>query len=181
MMYFLLTLILLYSAVLDEYKDFELKKDCTLIRILDLKNNTIAERVLEIQHRAYRIEADLIGFDGIPPLHETLDDLRSSEETFIGYLVDDVLAGVLSYIIIDSTLDIGRLVVHPAYFRQGIGKALVEYVETIEGIQKLIVSTGALNTPARQLYKRLGYQLVEEVLLMAGLSIAHYEKWLSKE
>jgi ribosomal protein S18 acetylase RimI-like enzyme len=152
-----------------------------MIHGLDLAKGTIAQRVLEIQHRAYRIEADLIGFDGIPPLDETLDDLRESEETFIGYFVDDMLAGVLSYEIVDETLDIGRLVVHPAYFRQGIGKALVEYVESIEGIQKLIVSTGALNTPARQLYERLGYRLVEEVPLMEGLTIARYEKWLRKE
>lgn len=146
-----------------------------MIYRLDLTKDTIAERLLDIQHRAYRIEADLIGFDGTPPLRETLDDLRRSAETFISYFVDDVLAGVLSYMIIDSTLDIGRLVVHPDYFRRGIGKALVEYVETIEGIDKIIVSTAALNTPARQLYVRQGYHLVEEVQLMEGLTIARYE------
>jgi ribosomal protein S18 acetylase RimI-like enzyme len=120
----------------------------------------------------------LIGFDGIPPLHETLADLQQSEETFIGYYKDDILVGVLSYAILDTTLDIGRLVVHPDYFRQGIGKALVEFVETVSGIKQVIVSTGALNTPARQLYERLGYQLIEEVKLIEGLIIARYEKWL---
>ena len=96
----------------------------------------------------------------------------------MGYFVDDILAGGLSYAVVDSTLDISLLVVHPDYFRRGIGKALVEYVETIEGINKLIVSTGALNTPARRLYEQLEYLLVEEVLLMEGLTVSRYEKWL---
>jgi ribosomal protein S18 acetylase RimI-like enzyme len=68
--------------------------------------------------------------------------------------------------------------VHPDYFRRGIGKNLVEYVETIPDIENVIVSTGALNTPARQLYERLGYQLVKEVNLIEGLVIVCYEKWL---
>lgn len=147
-----------------------------LIHFLNLTDVAIAQRVLEIQQRAYRVEADLIGFDGIPPLHETLDALQQSTESFIGYFVEDVLAGVLSYSIADSTLDIGRLVVHPDYLRRGIGKALVEKVGKVANVERLIVSTGALNTPARQLYERLDYQLIEEVLVLDSLIMAHYEK-----
>lgn len=29
--------------------------------------------IFEVQRASYRIEADLIGFDGIPPLHDTVD------------------------------------------------------------------------------------------------------------
>ena len=148
------------------------------VRLLNMTDFMVAQRVLEIQKLAYRIEADLIGFEGIPPLHETLADLQQSAETFAGYYVDDVLAGVLSYTLINTTLDIGRLVVHPDYFRQGIGRSLVEFAETVSGIEQVIVSTGALNTPACQLYERLGYQLLEEVKLVEGLVIARYKKWL---
>jgi len=42
---------------------------------LDLSDRRIAQSLLKLQRRAYRIEADLIGSDGIPPLRETLDEL----------------------------------------------------------------------------------------------------------
>lgn len=150
-----------------------------MIKSLDFSDSTLAQRALDIQKLAYRIEADLIGFEGIPPLHETLEDLRQSSETFLGYFVEDVLAGMISYSIEDTALDIGRLVVHPDYFRRGIGQALVRHVESLAGIEKWIVSTGALNHPARKLYENLGFHCTGEVMLAEGVAIALYEKVLT--
>lgn len=147
-----------------------------MIRIFTLEDETLAKRALEIQHRAYRIEADLIGFEGIPPLHESLDQLRSSKETFLGYFVDETLAAFVSYEIENAVLDIGRLVVHPDYFRRGIGQKLIASLETVEGIERMMVSTGALNQPARKLYEGLGFLLLEEITLDVGVKIARYEK-----
>ena len=80
-----------------------------MIQIIDLTDDKLAQRILLIQRLAYRIEAELIGFDGIPALHETLADLKQSDEVFCGYFVDNILAGVISYQIEDSTLDIGAI------------------------------------------------------------------------
>lgn len=43
-----------------------------MLRPLDLSDPDVADRVVAIQRAAYRVEADLIGFDGIPPLHDTV-------------------------------------------------------------------------------------------------------------
>lgn len=150
-----------------------------MIKFLNFADDKLTHRALEIQHLAYRIEADLIDFEGIPQLHETVTDLRSSSETFIGYFVEDVLAGVLSYEAENGVLDIGRLVVHPDYFRRGIGRALVQHVESFAHIDKWIVSTGAANQPARRLYEKLGYTCTEEITLPVGLTLALYEKLAS--
>jgi ribosomal protein S18 acetylase RimI-like enzyme len=147
-----------------------------MIRLFSLEDDALAKRALEIQRLAYRIEADLIGFEGIPPLHESLEELRTSKESFLGYFVEGVLAAFVSYEISDSVLDIGRLVVHPDYFRQGIGQKLIRSLDETAGIKTLIVSTGALNQPARKLYEGLGFTLIDEILLDAGVKIARYKK-----
>ena len=43
-----------------------------VIEPLDLADPATAADVLRVQRAAYRVEAELIGFDGIPPLHEPL-------------------------------------------------------------------------------------------------------------
>jgi ribosomal protein S18 acetylase RimI-like enzyme len=150
-----------------------------MIQVLNLTDDSIAERILLIQKLAYRIEADLIGFDGIPALHETITEIRNSAEIFLGYFVDDVLAGVLSYSVDAKILDIGRLVVHPDYFRLGIGQALVKHVESLKNVETIVVLTGAANMPARKLYEGLNYQLIRQRILVEGLQIAEYVKQFS--
>ena len=50
---------------------------------LDLSDVETAVQVLQVQRAAYRVEAELIGFDGIPPLHESYEELIVSSMTFL--------------------------------------------------------------------------------------------------
>jgi len=132
-----------------------------MITPLDLSNPQLAQSVLAIQRPAYQIEANLIGFQDIPALSDTVEDLMNSKETFIGYYEDDDLLGVLSYEDTEELVDICRLVIAPASFRKGIGRQLVEYVlHEVCGPRDVVVSTGQKNVPAVTLYKKLGF--VEE-------------------
>ncbi len=55
-----------------------------MIRALDVTDPETAKRLLVMQHAAYAVEAELIGFDGIPPLHEDLAGLMTSTEHWLG-------------------------------------------------------------------------------------------------
>ncbi|MDX8148346.1 GNAT family N-acetyltransferase [Lentzea sp. BCCO 10_0061] len=121
--------------------------------ILDLSDDTVLHEVWTVQRLAYAVEAEIIGFDGIPPLHESLDELRACDETFLGLYDEEGLAGAVSYQLDGSTVDICRLVVHPRAHRRGIASKLLD--ELPQGPQT--VSTGTKNEPALALYRKRGF------------------------
>ena len=83
--------------------------------------------MLEVQHAAYAIEAALIGYPQLPPLHETLEALQATREELWLCEEGGVLVGVVGLEQHADELVIARLFVAPAAFRRGIGSALVEH------------------------------------------------------
>lgn len=144
---------------------------------LDVAEPSVAEAVLELQRRAYRVEAELVGSDAIPPLHESLEELQASGETFLAAVVDDGLAGLVSWKRLGDTLDLHRLAVAPERFRSGIGRALVRAAEAEEAdARRVIVQTGAANEPAKALYRSEGFSEAGEREVAPGLSVTLFEK-----
>ncbi|TWT27498.1 GNAT family N-acetyltransferase [Planomicrobium sp. CPCC 101110] len=127
-----------------------------MIQQLGNHQEEIAKAILDVQIPAYQIEAELIGFDGIPPLKESVEDIRKSDETFFGYF-DGHLIGFISYKQKNKLIDIHRLVVHPDFFRQGIAKKLIGFLVLKFPGHQFIVSTGQENVPAKKLYAFFGF------------------------
>ncbi|MBM7578654.1 GNAT family N-acetyltransferase [Jeotgalibacillus terrae] len=93
-----------------------------MIKKIDITDPAHAERVLQIQLLSYQIEAEIIGNEDLPPLKESAADLQHSGEMFYGYYVGEDLGGVVSFKMDQQEVDIHRLIVSPAYFRQGIAQ-----------------------------------------------------------
>jgi hypothetical protein len=55
-----------------------------IIKQLAMKSNEEILELLTMQLASYRIEAEWIGFDGIPPLKDGIQSLREAKETFLG-------------------------------------------------------------------------------------------------
>ena len=109
------------------------------------------------------MEAELIGFYDIPPLKDTIDTIIQCDEVFYGYYADDVL-------------DIYRVAVHPEYFRKGIARQLIQFIEDMnKGIERIIVSTGLKNQPAVSLYLKLGFRKVREAEVAEGVYVVCFE------
>ncbi|MFG1820256.1 GNAT family N-acetyltransferase [Kribbella sp. NPDC049174] len=148
-----------------------------MIRPLDLSDRALAERLLEIQHHAYAVEAELIGFDGIPPLQEDLDGLMSSTEHWLGRYDGDVLVGAVAYEFPDDdTVDISRLIVDPAHARRGHGRALLDHLDHLEPRRTSLVSTGTANTPAVTLYKSRGYHETTRIEIAPGVTVTQFSR-----
>jgi ribosomal protein S18 acetylase RimI-like enzyme len=151
------------------------------VRPLDLADAGVAARVLELQRRAYEVEARLIGSDRIPPLHESLEELQTCGETFLGAYVEGRLAAVVSWRLDGETIDLHRLAVLPDFFRRGIGVALLRAALRSEPeARRAIAQTGAANEPAKQLYRGEGFAELGDREVLPGLWISQFERRLKR-
>jgi ribosomal protein S18 acetylase RimI-like enzyme len=144
---------------------------------LDLADPAALQQLWELQRAAYAVEAGLIGFDGIPPLRETLQELRDCGEAFLGVSDEAGLAGAVSWTRLpDGTLDICRLVVHPRAHRQGIATTLLDSLDAEEPASLTVVSTGTANRPALALYQRRGFLPIGQRQIAPGVTITVLER-----
>lgn len=132
-----------------------------------------------LQHLAYRLEAEMIGFKEIPPLMDTLETLQQCGESFYGYMDSD--GGLIGAIAVaeeeKDALTITRMMVHPDYFRKGIASALIAHIfETYPDYPRYIVSTGTLNEPAVRLYSKFGFVPVDHVQLAPGVELKTFHR-----
>lgn len=90
------------------------------IQSLSLHTNEEILHLLALQIASYRVEADLIGFEDIPPLKDGIQSIREAEETFYGYYVQEEnerkLVGAISYSREGCVVTICRMMVHPHFF-----------------------------------------------------------------
>ena len=146
-----------------------------MIQLVNHHDEKVAKSILSIQLPAYKIEADLIGFDGIPQLLDTIEDIKNSSELFLGKLEGSKLVGFLSYEDTDEQIDICRLVVDPNHFRKGIASELLNYVLTVKANgKKVVVSTGAKNVPAITLYERYNFKKVADIEIESNFFITQF-------
>jgi ribosomal protein S18 acetylase RimI-like enzyme len=143
-------------------------------RVDPAADRAIALRLHAIQIAAYQVEADLIGTDAIPPLHETVDALQHRPFTWLGALDGEQIIGAIAWQETGEIVDIHRLIVDPAAHRQGAGTALVRALLSHATSRPVFVATGAANAPARRLYERLGFELTGEREVLPGLRIAEF-------
>ncbi|AST94368.1 GNAT family N-acetyltransferase [Sutcliffiella cohnii] len=146
------------------------------IKKIDIKNRDVAKTVLNIQLASYKVEAGIIGYDDIPPLHDTIESLQHCGESFYGFYLDDELCGAISFKMEKNIMDIHRLVVHPDQFRKGIASKLLTYIYDLDNIEGIVVSTATLNTPAITFYEKHGFYKEKEEKINEQLSLSFFRK-----
>ncbi len=144
---------------------------------LNMQDELVAGSVWRLQHKAYAIEAQLIGFAQLPPLMETIASLQQCEQDFYGVVADEELQAVISIEEYDQTVTVCRLMVEPEHHRKGLGRQLLRYVEQLYPVAKLfLVSTGSLNEPALRLYQSMGYKPRRQWEAAPGLMLTDLAK-----
>ncbi|MCE5171905.1 GNAT family N-acetyltransferase [Paenibacillus profundus] len=153
-----------------------------MIKQLEMNDEETLEQLWYLQQLAYRIEADILGFDRIPPLMDTIEDLRQTVEKFYGWWDGVELVGALSYEMVTPTImDICRLMVRPDHFRQGIGSELLRFALQCPQVSIFRIATGVRNLPALKLYEREGFRAVRDEEIASGVWLRHLDKVMTFE
>lgn len=148
----------------------------SMIKKFDIRNTKNAKDLLTIQIPSYKVEAEIIGYDEIPPLKDTVNTLKQCGETFFGYYIKEELCAAISVKVIDNEVDIHRLIVHPDHFRKGIAQKLLTFIEGQFDTMTITVATGSKNSPPITLYMKNGFRITKEVQVNQFLSLTYFEK-----
>lgn len=123
-----------------------------MIQTLNHKDQQVAQVIRSVFQDSYPIEAKLLNAKDFPPLKRTVEEFLKSKNDFYGFYKEKNLAGVVEVKTEINNTHIQSLVVHPEFFRQGIGSALVQFVLDNYNTKTFTVETGLANEPAKDLY-----------------------------
>lgn len=145
-----------------------------------------AGEILTVQRAAYLVEAQLYGDPFIPPLVESLDQIRrtlTGDAVVLKATAGPRIVGAVRAQFSDRTCLVGRLVVVPDWQGRGIGTALLRALEgRVAGrVDACVLFTGHLSDGNLRLYRRLGYAETHRERVAAHLTLVHMRKTLGPE
>src|SRR5689334_15241386 len=90
-----------------------------------------AEAILALQKLAYQSEAALYNDQSLPPLRQTVDELRHeiAAQTVLKAVDEGRIVGSVRAYLKGDACHIGRLMTHPDFQGRGIGRALMGGIE----------------------------------------------------
>jgi ribosomal protein S18 acetylase RimI-like enzyme len=138
-----------------------------------------AEAILALQRLAFHGEAAIYDDFMIPPLTETLEELkgRFQGRRFLKAIEGDQIVGSVRAFQDTAACQVERLIVHPDYRRRGIGTALLRMIETCFPTASCFeLFTGHKSESNIRLYERAGYRIVRQERVNDKLSLVFMEK-----
>ncbi len=137
------------------------------------------EEILTLQKLAYISEAEIYNDFSIPPLQQTLEEIRKeyNENTFFKAVASGRIVGSVRANVTDGKCYIGKLIVHPDYQNKGIGTALMKHAEAhFQGCKRYELFTGYKSEKNLYLYQKLGYRIFRKEKVTDNLEIVYLEK-----
>ena len=136
------------------------------------------QKILDLQYLAYQSEAALFGNKDIPPLKQTIDELREEYNNgiILKMVSDGTIIGSVRAHEKDGTVYIGKLMVHPNYRCKGIGSMLLNEIEKCFPGRQYELFTSTRSEDNIRLYKKLGYKIYDRKEISDELVFVYLEK-----
>ncbi len=138
-----------------------------------------AEGILSLQKSAYRSEAEIYNDFNIPPLVQTLEEIKKDFgiQFFLKAVMDEKIIGSVRAHTKEGTCYLGRLIVHPDFQNRGIGIKLMNEIErNFNTCKRFELFTGDRSERNLYLYQKLGYQIFKTAKITDRTTIVYMEK-----
>lgn len=138
-----------------------------------------AGAILRLQHLAYQTEGEIYNDFTIPPLIQTLDELKEEfgEYVVLKAVANDRIVGSVRGRMDEDTCYVGRLIVHPDYRNQGIGRKLMGELESrFPDARTFQLFTGHKSKSNIIMYQRQGYKISSREPLTSNITLVHMTK-----
>ncbi len=140
--------------------------------VIGVARDADAAELLVLQRCCWVAEAIANDTLDIPPLHESLADVRAwiGEWTVLTVRDGTRLVGAVRGRLVGDTWEIGRLMVAPDLAGRGLGRRLLEQAERLAPSETTTFElfTGARSARNIDLYERAGYRVVESSAVPPG-------------
>lgn len=151
---------------------------------IELAEKKDLAEILQLQKLCYQKEANRYNDYSIPPLIQTLEEIEAEFPitTFLKLMHGAKIIGSIKGKISGSTCEIGRLMVHPDYQRQGLGKSLIQEIEKIirqqsaNKVERFELFTGEQSFDNIALYEEQGYRIYKTEPFDKAKNIVYMEK-----
>jgi ribosomal protein S18 acetylase RimI-like enzyme len=140
-----------------------------------------AGEALTVQRAAYVTEAQQYHAPDLPPLTETVEELRADLADGVlafGAWLGTRLAGSVRGRVDGDRMEVARFAVAPDLQGKGIGRALLAAVETAapSNIRTFWLVTGTSSEASLRLYRRAGYAVVGNRTDAVGVALVVLQK-----
>lgn len=138
-----------------------------------------AEEILILQKLAYQSEAKLVDDFDIPPLKQTLYQIKKqfSDRIFLKAVEKNNIIGSVRAFEKNGICFIERLIVHPDRENKGIGTKLMNEIENyFKKINRFELFTGSKSKKNIYLYSKLGYKIFKTEKLNDKVTFVYMEK-----
>ncbi len=146
---------------------------------IEQANKQDLEAILQLQKACYQSEAAIYNDYNIPPLLQDLGALEKefTEQVFLKAVAEGEIIGSVRGFMDEETCFVGKLIVKNNFQNQGIGKRLLDSMESAFPICKRFeLLTGHKSLKNLYLYNKQGYNEFSRKVINNNMTIIYLEK-----
>jgi ribosomal protein S18 acetylase RimI-like enzyme len=156
---------------------FENREANMEIVISDALIGDLAE-ILALQKVCYYQEAEIINDFTIKPLLQTINEIGRDlqEQVILKAVLENRIIGSVRAFEKEGSCHIGRLIVRPDHQNQGLGKRLMNEIESLFKVKRYELFTGSMSVKNIFLYNKLGYREFKQEITNGEYHLVYLQK-----